>query len=92
MTADKRAMRGHPIFLAQHATATCCRSCLSKWHHIPPGREITEEEIDYILAVFLPLAAWGKVVNLPNLLDRLRYFSLPKENAWERKLGGLFLS
>lgn len=23
-------MRGHPVFIAQHATATCCRSCLHK--------------------------------------------------------------
>ncbi len=28
--------RGHPVFVAQHATATCCRNCLSKWHGIPP--------------------------------------------------------
>lgn len=21
-------MRGHPVFIAQHATATCCRGCL----------------------------------------------------------------
>ena len=28
-------MRGHPVFIAQHATGTCCRSCLEKWHHIP---------------------------------------------------------
>ena len=28
-------MRGHPVFVAQHATATCCRGCLEKWHHIP---------------------------------------------------------
>ncbi len=25
-------MRGHPVFVAQHATATCCRGCLAKWH------------------------------------------------------------
>lgn len=48
-------MRGHPIFIAQHATATCCRGCLEKWHHIPQGRELTEEEIDYVLAI---LAQW----------------------------------
>ena len=36
--------KGHPVFVAQHATGTCCRSCLSKWHHIPPGREMTPEE------------------------------------------------
>jgi hypothetical protein len=41
-------MRGHPVFLAQHATATCCRGCLSKWHHIPQGRRLTDEEVRYI--------------------------------------------
>ncbi|ETX13936.1 hypothetical protein OCH239_06335 [Roseivivax halodurans JCM 10272] len=37
-------MRGHPAFIAQHATATCCRSCLAKWHGIPAGRPLSEEE------------------------------------------------
>jgi hypothetical protein len=36
--------KGHPVFVAQHATATCCRSCLEKWHHIPQGRELTGDE------------------------------------------------
>lgn len=31
-------MRGHPVFIAQHATACCCRGCLEKWHKIPSGR------------------------------------------------------
>ena len=44
-------MRGHPVFVAQHATATCCRSCLAKWHHIPQGRALVPDEIDYILSV-----------------------------------------
>ena len=26
-------MREHPVFISQHATATCCRKCLEKWHH-----------------------------------------------------------
>ena len=43
--------RGHPVFVAQHATATCCRGCLSKWHGIPKKRKLTEEEIDYVLAL-----------------------------------------
>lgn len=42
---------GHPVFRAQHATATCCRSCLLKWHGIPKGRKLTEREIDYVLLV-----------------------------------------
>ena len=46
-------MRGHPVFLAQHATATCCRNCLEKWHHIPKGRELTEEEQEYVVDVIM---------------------------------------
>jgi dTDP-4-amino-4,6-dideoxygalactose transaminase len=48
-------MRGHPVFLAQHATGCCCRGCFAKWHHIPAGRELTEEEQDYVVNV---LMAW----------------------------------
>jgi hypothetical protein len=44
-------MRGHPIFIAQHATATCCRGCLEKWHRIPRGRPLTDEEINHLLVV-----------------------------------------
>ena len=46
-------MKGHPVFIAQHATATCCRSCLEKWHHIPKGRMLSEKEIDYILNLIM---------------------------------------
>ena len=42
-------MRGHPVFIAQHATATCCRGCLYKWHHIDKNKELSGEEIDYIV-------------------------------------------
>lgn len=48
-------MRGHPVFVAQHATACCCRSCLQKWHQIPPGRALNAQEQEYILQV---LAHW----------------------------------
>ena len=48
-------MRGHPVFLAQHATGCCCRGCFSKWHHIPAGRELTKEEQNYAVSV---LMAW----------------------------------
>ena len=43
-------MRGHPVFVAQHATATCCRGCLAKWHDVPRGRELSEQEIDQVVA------------------------------------------
>jgi hypothetical protein len=44
-------MRNHPAFVAQHATATCCRGCLQKWHAIPKGRELSEDERRYVLSV-----------------------------------------
>jgi hypothetical protein len=44
-------MRGHPVFLAQHATATCCRSCLHKWHHIPAGQPLSPDQTAHILRV-----------------------------------------
>ena len=44
-------MRGHPVFIAQHATATCCRGCLEKWHAIPRGRGLSEAEQRYVVQV-----------------------------------------
>jgi hypothetical protein len=41
--------RGHPVFVAQHATATCCRSCLAKWHGIAPGHALSAEEQDHVI-------------------------------------------
>lgn len=43
--------RNHPVFVAQHATATCCRGCIEKWHKFPRGRRLEENEIKYILGV-----------------------------------------
>jgi hypothetical protein len=42
---------GHPVFVAQHATACCCRHCLEKWHHIPRGQTLTADEEAYVLRV-----------------------------------------
>jgi len=46
-------MRGHPVFIAQHATATCCRGCISKWHGIEKGRVLNAEEIDFVVALIM---------------------------------------
>lgn len=48
-------MRGHPVFLAQHATGCCCRGCLQKWHGIEKWRELTAEEQQHVVNV---LMAW----------------------------------
>jgi hypothetical protein len=49
--------RGHPVFVAQHATATCCRGCLAKWHGIPRGRPLEATEKTHVVAV---LERWLK--------------------------------
>ncbi len=46
-------MRGYPVFIAQHATATCCRGCLYKWHKIKSGANLNKEQIDYIVNVIM---------------------------------------
>lgn len=46
-------MKGHPVFIAQHATATCCRECLYKWHHIAKNKELTDKEKNYIVSVIM---------------------------------------
>lgn len=45
--------RGHPVFIAEHATATCCRGCLFKWHKIKENCDLTKEEIDYVVEVIM---------------------------------------
>jgi hypothetical protein len=47
--------RGHPVFVAQHATATCCRGCLAKWHRIDRGRDLTAAEQAHVVAA---IARW----------------------------------
>ncbi len=51
---DKQTpMRGHPVFIAQHATATCCRGCIEKWHKFPQHRELTKSEQEYLVSVIM---------------------------------------
>ncbi len=46
-------MRGHPVFIAEHATATCCRGCLYKWHKIRKGKDLSEKEIKYVVDIIM---------------------------------------
>lgn len=46
-------MKSHPVFIAQHATATCCRSCLYKWHHIAKNKSLTEKEERFIVSLIM---------------------------------------
>lgn len=43
--------RGHPVFVAQHATATCCRTCLERWHAIPKGEALDDDQQAYAVDV-----------------------------------------
>ena len=46
-------MNGHPVFIAQHATATCCRECIRKWHKMQPGKELSQVQQDYLVDVIM---------------------------------------
>ncbi|MGM5482475.1 MAG: DUF4186 domain-containing protein [Nanobdellota archaeon] len=45
--------KGHPVFVAQHATATCCRKCLKKWHNIPKSKILSKEDKTYIKNIII---------------------------------------
>ena len=78
-------MRGHPVFIAQHAPACCCRGCLAKWHGIPAGRALTDAEQRYIVGLLLfwmqremtsplPVRRRGRAASLCNLRKNLAFF------------------
>lgn len=46
-------MRGHPVFIAQHATGTCCRGCLYKWHHIDKHKVLNEKERRFVVTLIM---------------------------------------
>lgn len=56
-------MRNHPVFIAQHATATCCRGCLAKWHGIAAQHDLNEEEQSYVCDVII---AWLQTRHNPD--------------------------
>ncbi len=46
-------MRGHPVFIAQHATATCCRKCINKWHKLDINIALSQQQQDYIVNIIM---------------------------------------
>lgn len=52
---NQTPLRGHPVFVAQHATATCCRGCIAKWHGIEKGRDLSNDEQRRLIEIIL---AW----------------------------------
>ncbi len=46
-------MKGHPVFIAQHACACCCRNCLSKWYRVPKGVELSERQQEKIVNLLI---------------------------------------
>jgi hypothetical protein len=64
-------MRSHPVFVAQHATAACCRSCLAKWHGIPRGAPLSAGQQRYVVGV---LEHWlrAQSKNQPNAAPATR--------------------
>jgi len=45
--------KNHPVFVAQHATATCCRKCMNKWYNIPKSLELTPVQIDFAVNLII---------------------------------------
>jgi hypothetical protein len=67
---QRTPQRMNPYFYGQHATGTCCRTCLETWYGIPQDRKLSPKEIifftavltDYISRAFPGLPDDGQVV------------------------------
>ncbi len=46
-------MRGHPVFIAQHATATCCRGCIEQWHKYPKNVQLNTNQQEYLVSIIM---------------------------------------
>lgn len=46
-------MRGHPVFIAQHAVAACCRGCIEKWHHFPKNTKLSLKQQEYLVNIIM---------------------------------------
>jgi len=70
-------MKGHPVFIAQHGTATCCRKCIQKWHGIQKGRALNDAEVDFMVAL---IVGW-----IERQVDEKEgeNFSFRKDQSWE---------
>ena len=75
--------KGHPVFIAQHATATCCRECIRKWHKIQPGRDLSQIQPEYLVDVIM---TW-----IQQELDRYgvekKYVFYDGNYGWKKRFG-----
>lgn len=46
-------MKNHPVFIAQHATACCCRKCINKWHGFEIGVGLNESQQEYLVNLIM---------------------------------------
>ena len=58
--------KNHPVFIAMHACACCCRGCLYKWHHIEKNRDLTNNEINYIVSLIMLWIIEDMKLNIDN--------------------------
>ena len=63
---EQTPMRGHPVFIAQHACACCCRGCLNKWYKVKKDVALTDvqqEKIVNLLMSWIEREYYGKITN-----------------------------
>ena len=46
-------MKGHPVFIAMHACACCCRGCLNRWYHVEKGVPLTDVQQEKIVNLLM---------------------------------------
>jgi DNA-directed RNA polymerase subunit F len=65
----------------QHATATCCRECISKWHKLQQGRELSQVQQDY-----LGYLSHYKKLPMEEVADEMRAILSDRNRIMKKKL------
>jgi hypothetical protein len=76
-------VKGHPVFIAQHATAACCRGCIQEWHGIEKDSVLNEVKVDYVVALIMGWI-WRKLNCAQIVPVKVKYFQMvPNETkSW----------
>jgi hypothetical protein len=44
-------LEGHPLFYAQHATASCCKKCAYYWWGLPRDQQYSDPQLDFLTSM-----------------------------------------
>lgn len=82
-------MKGHPVFIAQHATATCCRKCLQSWWRVSKGIALTDlmqEKVVNLIMAWIQMQMDGGIEVLKSKMTQEELDRIPFRSTNGKKV------